>query len=226
MKLIVCSLAVVLAALTGAHAADKCHLRELDLCAATASGATKVPATEDEIDKYCAIGVEAKECVENYMNQCATPIQKELFSWVTKDPLKQGADFCKKGNALRNEYLKHGPCLAKAQPEGKKCVEDIRAGLEKLESSKFTDRVSTACCIYHRYQKCSSEIVEAKCGKEALELGSNILQRSVGVSVSLFCNGFDADSAQCQALLPPPGTKPSGNSKSIVSRLFSVYVSS
>ena len=226
MKFFVCTLAVGLAVVTGgAYAADKCHLREVDLCAASAAGATKIPSTDADIDKYCAAGTEAKECIDTYLNQCATPIQKEIYSWATKDPLKNTADFCKKGSTARNDYLRHAPCLAKAQPDGKKCVDDIHAALEKLETAKFSDRIPTTCCIYHRYQKCSSEVVEAKCGKEALEVGATLLRRNAGATTKLLCNGFDSNSSQCVALLPPSGTKATGNSKSIVTRLFSAYVS-
>jgi len=212
-------------ATSASAAADKCHLRELDLCAASGAGATKVPSTDAEIDKYCAQGQEARDCVSNYSAQCMTPIQKEILNWATKDPLKNTDEFCKKGSKPRTDYLRYAPCLAKAQPEGKKCVDDIHAGLEKLEKAKFQDRIPTACCIYHRYNKCSTAVVESQCGKEAIEFGSLLLQRNAGATLAVMCQGFESN-PRCDRLLPPEGTKATGTSKSIVSRLFSAYAAS
>lgn len=219
------SIAILVVGLAPFVVSDKCHLRELDLCAASAAGVAKVPATDADIDKYCSIGQEAKECVNTYTAACATPVQKEIIAWATKDPLKSSEEFCKKGSKVRTDYLKHAPCLAKAQPEGKKCIDDIHAGLEKLEKAKFSDRIPTACCLYQRYQKCSTEVVEAQCGKESIEFGLGLLQRNSGTTLSVLCQGFE-NNPRCEGLLPPPGTKASGNSKSIVSKLFSAYVNS
>ena len=226
MKSTFFSLALALALFTGkVYTADKCHLREVDLCAVPIASTNKVPATEEEIDKYCAIATEAKQCLENYLAQCSTPIQREVYAWATKDPLKNTADFCEKGSTQRNDYLKYAPCLVKAQSEGKQCTDDIHAALEKLETATFADRIPTACCIYHRYEKCVSDIVETHCGKEAVTLATEIVQRHAGVSPQIICHGFDGSSDQCKNLLPPPGTKASGNAKSLLGRLFSLYVS-
>lgn len=228
MKVLVCCSAIVLVAVlsTGVDAADKCHLREIDLCAASAAGISKVPATEADIDKYCGIAKESKECIDTYVNQCATPIQKELYNWATKDPAKDGSSFCKRGSAERKEYLKHAPCLASAQPEAKKCVDDVHAALEKLETAKFADRIPSACCIYRRYSQCTTDVVVGKCGKAAYDTGANELKRHLGITAKSLCSGFEPNSSACRGLLPPSGTKATGNSKSIITRLFSAYATS
>lgn len=205
-------------------ASDQCHLRELDLCAAAGAGANKVPATEAEVDKYCQLGMEAKDCFQNYTSKCATPIQRELLQFATEGARQTGERFCKKGDELRDGYLKHAPCLAKAQPEGRKCLTDVQAGLEKVEEVEFRDRITAACCVYTRYNRCSSAVVESKCGQEAIRYGQIVLKLSTSNLLDVVCQGFESNT-KCDTLLPPAGSKPKGNSKSIISKLFNAYAS-
>lgn len=214
---------ILLAVATAAFAVDQCHLRELDLCAATGAGQNKVPTNDAEIDTYCGMADEGKQCMGNYTAKCTTPIQKELITFATEGAKDLGEKFCKHGDALRVDYLKHAPCIAKAQPDAKKCVTDVQAGLEKIEVAKFQDRISTACCTYVRYQKCSTGVIEGQCGKEAVEYGNLIIKLASSNLIDVMCQGYGTNPV-CDSLLPPPGTKPNGNSKSVVYKLFSAYV--
>ncbi|XP_022698849.1 uncharacterized protein LOC111266005 [Varroa jacobsoni] len=211
-------------AVVGANA-DRCHLRELDLCVATGAGANKIPTTEAEVDKQCGIMQEVNECFGNYTKACATPIQRELIALVSEGAHDVQKQFCTSGESLRTEYLKHAPCLAKSQPQGRKCLNDVQAGLEKIEEAKFADRVSTACCTYARYQSCTTKAIDAACGPAAVEHGKLLIKLATADLLDVMCQSF-LNNPVCDSLLPPPGTKAKGNSKSIVSRLFNAYASS
>ncbi|OQR79141.1 hypothetical protein BIW11_00195 [Tropilaelaps mercedesae] len=210
---------------TATFAAGQCHLREIDICAAASAGISKVPATEIEVNKYCQLGNEAKDCFQNYTIKCATPIQRELLHFATEGARLTAEKFCTKGDELREGYLKHAPCLARTQPDGKRCLTDVQAGLEKVEEVAFKDRITAACCVYTRYNKCFSDIVEGKCGTEAIRYGQIVLRLSTSNLLDVVCQGFDTN-PKCSTLLPPPGSKPKGNSKSIISKLFNAYASS
>jgi len=215
---------VVILALGGAYA-DRCHLRELDLCVASGAGNNKISTTEAEVDKQCGVMQEVTDCFGNYTKACATPIQRELIALVSEGAREVQKKFCTRGDRIRTEYLKHAPCLAKTQPQGRKCLNDVQAGLEKIEESKFADRISTACCVYARYSTCSTKVVETGCGKEAVEHGNLLIKLATSNLLDVVCQSY-LNNPVCDRLLPAPGTKAKGNSKSIVSRLFNAYVSS
>jgi len=218
-------LALISVLVAGVASADRCHLRELDLCVASGAGNNKISTTEADVDKQCGVMQEVSDCFGNYTKSCATPIQRELVALVSEGARDVQKQFCTRGNKLRTEYLKHAPCLAKTQPQGRKCLNDVQAGLEKIEESKFQDRISTACCVYSRYTACSTKSIENACGKEAVEYGNLLIRLATSNLLDVVCQSYLSNPV-CDRLLPPPGTKAKGNSKSIVSRLFNAYVSS
>lgn len=203
-------------------AGEKCHLRELDLCAATAVSINKVPVTEAEVERCCGVGIEAMQCVTTFLERCATPLQREVINFVIEGPMRTVEKFCTKGDELRSQYLQRAPCLAKAQPNAKKCFQDVRTGLERMAEVNVEDRITTACCIYSRYKKCATDVFTSQCGESIVEFGEAVAKMAIGSTVNVICQDFDKNPA-CDSLLPPPGTKATGKSKSVVARLFSVY---
>jgi len=221
---VTCTLVVLAVLVPAAVWAQSCHLRELDLCAATGAGSNKISTTDADIDKQCGVLAESKECFSNFTTRCTTPIQRELGALVTQGAAELGTKFCTKGDPLRVEYLKHAPCIAKTQPEGKKCLQDVRVGLEKIEEAKFQERITVACCVYGRYTACTTKAVESQCGKDAVEYGQLLIRLATSNLLDVVCKGYDTNPV-CNTHLPPPGTKAKGNSKSILSKLFNAYVS-
>ncbi|XP_022655302.1 uncharacterized protein LOC111270072 [Varroa jacobsoni] len=202
---------------------QSCHLRELDICAVSSVAFNKVATTEHEIDRYCNLFEDAKECFFNYTRKCMTPLHRELLNFGIEGAKELSSKFCKRGDRLRNDYLKHAPCIARAMPEGKKCLQDARTGFEKIEEAKFQDRISTACCTYMRYQNCLTGAVAGRCGEKAVQYGHILVRMASSNLIDIMCQGYDTNPV-CKKLLPPPGTKPKGNSKSVVSKLFAAYV--
>lgn len=217
------TIAIVCAAAVERSRADSCHLRELDICAASVAGVKSVPVNDADIDKYCGLAKEAKECVDAFADKCTTPLQKELMSYVLNDGSEENAKkFCTKGDEMRNNYLKHAPCLAKTQPQEKKCTLDLQAALEKMEEAPFDAKISTACCAYARHKKCTHDVVEGECGAEAVEYGLGVIHMMSSNLIDVMCQGFDTN-PQCASLLPPPGTAPKGNGKSLIGKVISAY---
>ncbi|XP_064470486.1 uncharacterized protein LOC135385216 [Ornithodoros turicata] len=209
-------------------AAGSCHLRELDLCAATLllfnQNPSGVATTDNEVDKQCGFLRESQECFKNYTTRCATPLQRELIGFVSEGSQEVFTKFCTRDTDVRRNYLKHAPCLGQTMPEARKCLNDVQVGLEKVTTTPFAQRVPTGCCIYHRYQECSRQAVESRCGPEAVEFGQILLRMAASNLPDVICNQCSHDENQCNQLLPPKGTKPSGKSNSVLSRLFSAYL--
>lgn len=219
----VVSVLVVVVVASGASSRQQCHLRELDLCMAMGAGTNKVPVTDEELDKQCGVLTEVTDCFNWYLQNCATSIQRELIGLVTEGASRVQKSYCTRGELLRGEFMKHAPCLAKFPTLGSNCTEDFKAGVQTMEKAKFSDRISTFCCVYTRYNDCAVNIVESTCGAEAVEYGNIFVRLLASNLPNAVCQGF-SNNPLCDNLLPPPGTKSDPHSRGIVSRLFSAYL--
>lgn len=220
-------LAVVASVVIVGASAQSCHLRELDLCSATLllfnQNPSGVATTDNELDKQCGFLKEAQGCFSNFTSRCTTPLQRELLAFGTEGSNELFKEFCTKGTKIRLEYLKHAPCLGQTQPDQKRCLNDVQTGLEKISEAKFNDRISTGCCVYARYQECTQGAIEKKCGKDAVEFGQLLIRMAASNLPDTICKGYEKNPV-CNTLLPPRGTRPTGKSNSVLSRLFSAYL--
>ena len=133
-------------------------------------------------------------------------------------------EYCSPGTQVRQNYLKHAPCLNRAQKSQRSCVKDLQAGLETVTSVEFDKRIPAACCAYRRYQYCTESRVESKCGKEAVEFMHILTRMALSRLPDIVCQGYGPKKRKCRRLLPRPGTNPKGaRSNSVLSRLFSAY---
>lgn len=207
--------------------AQNCHLRELDLCSATLllfnQNPSGVATTDNELDKQCGFLSEAQGCFNNFTTRCTTPLQRELLAFASEGSNELFREFCSRGSKIRSDYLKHAPCLGQTQPDQKRCLNDVQVGLEKISAAKFNERLPTACCTYVRYSSCTTAAVAKKCGREAVEFGQLLLKMAASNLPDTVCQSFK-NNPVCDTLLPPKGTRPTGKSNSVLSRLFSAYL--
>ncbi|XP_054161722.1 uncharacterized protein LOC128959741 [Oppia nitens] len=208
--------------------AQSCHLRELDLCAATLLVFTQNPAgiatTENELNKQCGYLREADFCLRNYTRRCSTPLQRELIQFVTEGSLRLLSEYCTRGSQLQHSYLKHASCLNSAQRTQRICVKDLQAALEVVTQVEWDKRIPAGCCAYRRFLQCIENLVESRCGKEAVEFMKLLLRMALSRLPDIVCQGYGHENSECKTLLPPAGTYPKGpRSNSILSRLFSAY---
>lgn len=65
-----------------------------------------------------------------------------------------------------------------------------------------------------------------RCGAEAVESFNQVVEMAVSSLPNVFCSGFEPESAQCNEVLPPPGTKPKGTLKNshIAQSFASIYL--
>lgn len=228
------TLPVLTTVITSAQQSSSCHLRELDLCAASFLVLTQAPqglATSDqEINKQCVHLREADTCIKNYTRRCMTPIQRELVGLASNSSIALLDDYCTKGSKLRSNYLKHAQCLNQVQKkEQKSCLRDLQSSLELLTSNSGdpinSKRLQLACCTYKRFEACFGGHLERKCGRETVQFVSNVVHRVTSRMPDTVCRAYRPETQECKALLPKPGVTPKGSkSNSVVSRLLSAYV--
>jgi len=150
-------------------------------------------------------------------------LQRELISFVTEGSLRLLSEYCTPGTQLRQSYLKHALCLNQATKGQKNCLQDLQAALEVVTSVEWDRRIPAGCCAYRRFQLCTENLVESKCGKEAVEFMNILLRMAVSKLPDIVCQGYGPKHPECRHL-PPPGTpfKETQNN-SVLSRLFSAY---
>ncbi|KAI1278477.1 hypothetical protein HDE_14387 [Halotydeus destructor] len=212
------------------HAQSTCHLRELDLCAATlivfAQSPTGAALGDDDLDKQCTYIREAETCLRNYTSRCATPLQKDMLGFLTDGSLKLMDQFCTRGSKLRTSYLKHAGCLNQVTRNGatKPCIKDLQAAFEEITTAKFDKRIPTGCCAFRKMSKCTEALVSEKCGKDSVDFMKQLMRMALSRMPDIVCQDYAAESQTCKQLLPPPGAAPKqGRSTSVLSRLFSAY---
>ncbi|XP_013774861.1 uncharacterized protein LOC106459752 [Limulus polyphemus] len=230
MKKILYILGLLLVLATHEAYALDCHMRELDLCAATLllfNQGESVAQSESELDTQCQYIRDAELCLRNYTNNCMTPIQKELIKFVGEGSETLLSEYCTAGTEIRSRYLQNAACLNDANKETRTCLEDLQVALQTISEAKFDKRVPTACCGYQRYMACVREKIESKCGKESVDFMQELLRMAVSRLPDIICTGYGPNNDECTTLLPDEGTPPKeGSSDSALSRIFSAYFSS
>jgi len=208
--------------------AQNCHLRELDLCAASLLVFTQGPSglanTDAEMDRQCTFIKEADECIRNYTSTCATDLQQQLADMVFDGTAKLQKDYCTKGSQLRELYMKHSPCLRNAMREAQKpCIKDLQVAFEAMTEAKWDKRVGFGCCAYNRVGDCMSKALKKECGEETVSFVGNMTRAALSRLPDIMCAEHTLESPTCKEL-PPPGSAPKGGkTTSILNRLLSAY---
>lgn len=217
------------------EAQQSCHLRELDLCAASLLILTQAPGglatSEQEMNKQCVQLREANSCMQNYTRRCMTQMQREIVFFAANSSIQMMQEYCTRGSQLRNNYLKHAQCLNQLQKkEQKTCFKDLQNSIELLATngpagSEITNKkLQLGCCAYKRFEACIGGPMEKRCGKDAITFVNGIVRRATSRLPETVCRSYKQDSQECRALLPKPGATSKGSkSNSIVARLLSAY---
>ncbi|XP_076325718.1 uncharacterized protein LOC143233402 [Tachypleus tridentatus] len=205
---------------------QNCHMRELDVCAATllVNQDDNVAQTEEELDTQCATIRDVQRCIQNYTEHCMTPVQRELMGFFSEGSEHLLNDYCTSGSDVRKRYLENSACLREANKKTRPCLNDLRVGLEVIGTTDFEQRVPTACCSYQRYMSCVETTIESECGPDSVTFLQELLRTAVSRLPDIVCTGYGPENSECGKLLPPSGQTPSsGGSKSPLSRLFDAY---
>lgn len=143
---------VFAAAISQVNAAqDPCHMRELDLCMASAVVFIQQPqgvkVNEAEIERQCALFKETEKCIDDYDDKCMTKSQEALIEFMSGGMLQYIQEYCKKGSPGRARYLKHGDCVNKQRKNTNKCLVDFQAAVEKStqDDTHWKDRPKVLC---------------------------------------------------------------------------------
>jgi len=216
------------AGLMQVQAQSSCHLREMDLCAASLLVLAQSPqgaaVSDADIDRQCTFIKEADQCFRNYTERCATPLQQEIADMLFDGADKLQKEYCTKGTKLRTMYLKNAGCINEAMKDNKPCIKDLQSGFEAVTSAKWDKRLPLGCCSYHKMRSCVGTIIRNKCGQESVDFMSRLMKLVLSRLPELLCDEYDLKSSHCDEINNPPLNRPKSKSTSILNRLLSAYV--
>jgi len=201
---------------------QSCHMKELSVCATEADetikkpGSSKMIASAEGIAQLCSIAGNARTCLEAYLKRCGTPIQNELYKFFTEPGVRRGQEFCTPG-PLQNGFLKHSPCMEskvlRDETYRNVCVSDFLAATDYVDTKvELDEKMVTMCCAYHRWMKCSEDVMVDKCGADSISSMKTLVQRGLAGFLVTICpdNMFGPGATTCTEALPPTGTAPKG----------------
>ncbi|GIY50565.1 uncharacterized protein CEXT_361771 [Caerostris extrusa] len=221
MKVVIAQLVfLALASRALGAAIENCHFDRLAKCGNPLSAFRKemgqsFPTTEDQVKKLCSNMDEAYKCAEEFQNKCMTPLQLQTMGFLAEGAQITYNDFCKEGSKLRTDYLKHAQCIddTSKTDEAKGYYSYVEAALEDLSEKPPSDRLPITCCGYKWLDAKFKATGTEKCGKEAMDSFSNVVEMVVSSLPGVLCSGFEPEGKQCAAVLPPAGAKPKGTIK-------------
>lgn len=201
-------------------------MREVDLCMATGIfqyQSNGIPDDDEKVTEWCETVDEVSSCMANYSDKCMTPLQKELGQLLSGGTSDTQHQLCTPGTELRNNFLKHAPCLAEAAESDafKGIIKDAQVAVETTFEAKFKDRFPTLCCGFLRFFQGTEDNTRRMCGEDAVKMLDFIMKMVVSELPKTVCQSYDPESETCQKLLPPAGTPPKGaESKSQIAKLM------
>lgn len=139
------------AAAPAANEVQSCHLREFDLCLTSAIVFIQQPqgskVNEAEIEKQCKLFNDTENCLDDFTDQCMTPMQNSMVEFMNGGLIKYMSDYCQKGSDTHKAYLKHGECVQKQRKQMNKCLVDFQAAVEKStqDDTHWRDRPKVLC---------------------------------------------------------------------------------
>lgn len=149
-----------------------------------------IATTDNELTKQCGYLREADNCLRNFTRRCTTPLQRELINFISEGSTRLLHEYCTSGTQLRNHYLKLAPCLNRAKQNQRLCVKDLQAALEAIGNVEWDKRIPAGCCAYRRFQRCAENLVESKCGKDAVEFMNLLLRMALSRLPDIICQGI------------------------------------
>ncbi|XP_015794772.1 uncharacterized protein LOC107371256 [Tetranychus urticae] len=196
-----------------------CHLKQLQSCIekvdrySNQTEAYKLITTSRGIDEICSNSLEGLNCLKEHIDQCGTPIQREMFEFTIEQFQRSIDQFCKPGE-LRQEFLKHSPCIADnilSKDDYKKtCNQPYLASIDKVNKFEdFDDRLDLTCCSYNRWENCFLGMVSAKCQGSGREALTNFMEKTFASLINLVCkhSEFNFEASRCKSLYPADNIK-------------------
>ncbi|XP_074599861.1 uncharacterized protein LOC141854174 [Brevipalpus obovatus] len=214
-----------------------CHLKELDKCIKSLekykndTNAYKLITNDRGLDEICSNSQASLTCFGGHIENCGTPIQKEMFDFMTEQFTKSIDKFCKPGD-LRREFLQYSPCIAEKvlnSTEFKtKCNNPYLAAIGKVEKlDNLDERLDLTCCSYNRWESCAFNLTEKACNGTGRENLYNFLNQAFAGLSNLFCkqDDFDFLGNRCVSLYPvnDTATEASKNSTNPITKYLTSY---
>ncbi|GAB6027489.1 hypothetical protein CHUAL_001742 [Chamberlinius hualienensis] len=140
------------------------------------------------------------DCSDDYLARCTQSSALELgkmfsgFRTFIHDVCEEDSEFSK-------EYLRHAPCMAQFQSQIHHCETSSTSSMANTSTSDLS--LNSLCCTMSNLLKCTKDVYNENCGKDAANLGFQTLANLFGPIIRKACTdeyGYDMCSG-CSYLL-------------------------
>jgi len=158
--------------------------------------------SQQELEEMCPKLMSGLRCIDNFTANCLEHSHRAYFNTLYTGTTQVIVDLCHAGN-YQSEYLKHAPCMRKAQTEYESCADEYQLRIKALNkggvasAEEEEDNVQVLCCSFQRYLHCSERVVNGTCGPETATFTKGFLDRMSGPLVQGHCQAYEMGSSMC-----------------------------
>jgi len=158
--------------------------------------------SQQELQEMCPKLMDGLRCIDNFTTKCLEEEHRAYFNTLYTGTTQVIVDLCQEGH-YQEEYLKHAPCMRKAQTEYESCADEYQLRIKTLNKGGIAtpeeeeDNVQVLCCSFQRYLHCSEHVVNGTCGMETASFTKGFLDRMSGPLVQGHCQTYEMGSAMC-----------------------------
>jgi len=175
--------------------------------------------SQQELEQMCPKLMDGLRCIDNFTQKCLEREHRAYFNTLYTGTTQVIVDLCQAG-AYQTEYLKHAPCMRKAQAEYENCADEYQLRIKTLNkvgrrnSQEDEDNVQVLCCSFQRYLHCSERVVNSTCGMHTATFTKGFLDRMSGPLVQGHCQEYSMGSDLCPRQSAVYSVTPSSSSSS------------
>lgn len=175
--------------------------------------------SQQELEQMCPKLMDGLRCIDNFTQKCLEREHRAYFNTLYTGTTQVIVDLCQEG-AYQTEYLKHAPCMRKAQAEYEECADEYQLRIKTLNkvgrrnSQDDEDNVQVLCCSFQRYLHCSERVVNSTCGPRTATFTKGFLDRMSGPLVQGHCQSYSMGSDLCPRQAAAYSVTPSSPSSS------------
>lgn len=158
--------------------------------------------SQQELQEMCPKLMAGLRCIDNFTTTCLEEEHRAYFNTLYTGTTQVIVDLCHTGD-YQTEYLRHAPCMRRAQTEYENCADEYQLRIKTLNKGGVATpeeeqaNVQVLCCSFQRYLHCSEQVVNHTCGMDTASFTKGFLDRMSGPLVQGHCQEYEMGSPMC-----------------------------
>ncbi|XP_015788485.1 uncharacterized protein LOC107365483 [Tetranychus urticae] len=215
-----------------------CHLKRIEDCFGVfdkysngSVSSSDLLSTSRGLDDVCINSKDVMRCLRDHVQKCGTPLQRELADYIVDEFTHSIDRFCKPGQ-MREDFLKHSPCIVEKVLSTKEYKESCNNpflasvdGTNQIET--MDDRLQSACCSYNRWHDCLYAKITTHCQEDGKKSMVDFIDKTFGKLPDMICpaSEFNFKGPSCKPFLKENGSNQLDSSTNPITRYMIAHLS-